>query len=71
MLTKVNGGMILKTTHYRRERIERALERVKEHVEWQVKNGLVSEDVVKGVDMAIYVLKRELGWSPQEIFEEK
>lgn len=61
----------MKTTHYRRERIERALERVKEHVEWQVKNGLVSEDVVKGVDMAIYVLKRELGWSPQEIFEEK
>lgn len=61
----------MKTTHYRRERIERALERVKEHVEWQAKNGLVSEDVVRGVDMAIYVLKRELGWGPQEIFEEK
>lgn len=61
----------MRASHYRRERIERALERVKEHVEWQARNGLVSEDVVRGVDMAIYVLKRELGWSPKEIFEEK
>lgn len=60
----------MKASHYRRERIERALKRVKEHVEWQAKNGIVSEEVVKGVDMAIYQLKRELGWSIEEIMQE-
>lgn len=60
----------MKASHYRRERIEKAMKRVKEHTEWQVKHGLVNEDVAKGVEMAIYQLKRELGWSIEEIMKE-
>lgn len=60
----------MKASHYRRERIEKAMKRVKEHTEWQVKHGLVNEDVAKGVEMAIYQLKRELGWSIEEIMQE-
>lgn len=70
MLTKGNGGEKMKASHYRRERIERAMQRVQEHTEWQVRNGLISKDVAKGVEMALYQLKRELGWSPQEIYRE-